>query len=502
MAETKTFNEELFPDEGKLVAFSHKGTQHQFALGLDTTVGFGETIDIVNQHLTLPVSFFAKKEFRIAKEGKWKFFALSFENEIWINRVQVTKSAPVTLQNGAMIVIVSKEGKIQSFLFNDHYDGEVAWKTLLLINYNRKIDLYSDEAIKAMTNKDPEKIHEHSYQHASLYYQNSHWHIDGANLKNKFYINGKEETKKHLVPYDVIQIGDTYFVYLPGKLIYNSTNSDRRNLVVRIKERSVRDRFKKKVLLKDINVTIEPGSLVLLLGGSGAGKTTLINAITGYEPANATILNGGVDVYANYNQMKYDIGVVPQQDLLRGNDTVFNTLMNAAELRMPAGVLPIEKKQRVLSLLEDFGLLKSRNSLVKNLSGGQRKRLSICCEFISDPSLFILDEPDSGLDGVIAKELISRLRKIADSGKIVMVITHTPDRVIQYFDHIIVIAKDKDRVGRLVYYGTIDEAKEFFQRDLMEDIVKVINGKNEGGEGRADELIELFEASRKEKSNG
>ena len=94
---------------------------------------------------------------------------------------------------------------------------------------------------------------------------------------------------------------------------------------------------------------------------------------------------------------------------------------------------------------------------------------------------------------------MERLRKIADSGKIVIVITHTPDRVVDLFDHIIVLAKDSSKVGRLAFYGTIDEARKFFGKTKMEDIVKCINPPEEGGEGRADELIAAFEEGRKKK---
>ena len=119
----------------------------------------------------------------------------------------------------------------------------------------------------------------------------------------------------------------------------------------------------------------------------------------------------------------------------------------------------------------------------------RKKRLSISIEFISNPSLFILDEPDSGLDGVMARELFQQLRKIADQGKIIIVITHTPDRVIDLFDDVIVLAKDAKRTGRLAYFGPIEEARTFFGKEKMEEIVKSVNREEEGGEGRADEFI-------------
>ena len=187
--------------------------------------------------------------------------------------------------------------------------------------------------------------------------------------------------------------------------------------------------------------------------------------------------------------MQYDIGFVPQQDLMRGSDTVFRTLMDAATLRLPSSFTRAEREARVNEVLEIFGLSHAKRHQVDKLSGGQRKRLSIAMEFVSNPTLFILDEPDSGLDGVMARELFEQLRRIADQGKIIIVITHTPDRVIDLFDDVIVLAKDAKRTGRLAWFGPVEEARAFFGKEKMEEIVKSVNRTEEGGEGRADEFI-------------
>lgn len=260
-------------------------------------------------------------------------------------------------------------------------------------------------------------------------------------------------------------------------------------LTVNLTERTATEFFKKKVLLRDIHMAIPQGHMVLLLGGSGAGKTTYLNAINGYEPAKAEVLLNGSNMYKQYKKMQYEVGFVPQSEMMRGKDTVLNTLMDAAKLRLPKEVTAEQRKARVNEVMEIFGLLPVKNNLVEKLSGGQKKRLSISMEFISNPSLFILDEPDSGLDGVMARELFEQLRKIADTGKIVIVITHTPDRVIDLFDDVIVLAKDSARTGRLAYYGSIEQAREFFQRTTMEQIVKSVNRKEEGGDGLADEFV-------------
>ena len=275
-------------------------------------------------------------------------------------------------------------------------------------------------------------------------------------------------------------------------MYYSKTAFRGNNLAIHIEERSVKSFFKKHILLKDINLTIEPGNMVLILGGSGAGKTTFVNAVTGYEKAKAQILQDGVDVYENYGKLKHSIGFVPQQDLLRGDDTVKDTLRNAAQMRLSKKYSEKERNERVLKVLEMFGLINQKDELVRKLSGGQRKRLSICVEFISDPKLFFLDEPDSGLDGVMAKDLMGNLRRIADQNKIVLVITHTPDRVIDMFDEVIVLAKGSDHIGHLAFFGAIDEARRFFGKDTMEEIVLAVSGVDEGGEGRADEFIQKF----------
>ena len=263
-------------------------------------------------------------------------------------------------------------------------------------------------------------------------------------------------------------------------------------LTVNIEDRTITDFFKKKQLLRDIHMNIEPGHMVLLLGGSGAGKTTFVNAVNGYEKANAEIILNGENLYKEYKKMKYKVGFVPQMDLVRGNDTVERTLYDAAKLRIPVTVSKDERNKRIWSVLQFFGLEPVKDRLCDKLSGGQRKRLSIAMEYISNPDLFILDEPDSGLDGVMARELMEGLRSIADQGKIVMVITHSPDRVIDLFDDVIVLAKDSKLTGRLTYFGPVEEAKTFFDTDLMERIVLRINRKEEGGDGRADEFIEKY----------
>lgn len=264
-------------------------------------------------------------------------------------------------------------------------------------------------------------------------------------------------------------------------------------LFIDIEERSVTSHFKKFTLLKDIHVQIPNHSMVLILGGSGAGKTTFMNAVMGYEPAKGQILYNKIDIYRDYEKMKHQIGYVPQQDLLRMNDTVYDTIFGAAQMRLPAGLSESELQSRVMMTMNMLGLEREKNSLVGKLSGGQRKRLSIAVEYIANPALFFLDEPDSGLDGIMARELMENLRKIADDGRIVMVISHSPDRAFELFDQVIVLAKDsRDNCGHLVFSGSPKEACSFFGVENLEGVVKKINRPDEGGEGKAEFYISKY----------
>lgn len=263
-------------------------------------------------------------------------------------------------------------------------------------------------------------------------------------------------------------------------------------LTINIKSRNVGNFFNRKCLLRDIHMSIKPGRMILLLGGSGSGKTTLVNAITGYEKANAKIYLNNENVYKNFNRLKYEIGFAPQQELIRTNDTVYRTVADAATLRLPVSVSRSERSERVEKVLKSMGLEPVQGNIVAKQSGGQKKRVSIAMEFVSDPFLFVLDEPDSGLDGILARELMERLHDISRENRIVIVITHTPDRVADLFDDVIVLAKDAERTGRLAYYGTIEGAKSFFEKDSMEGIIKTVNRIEEGGDGRADDMVEKY----------
>ncbi len=360
-----------------------------------------------------------------------------------------------------------------------------------------------------------------SQRHASFFQTQNGWAIIDHKSTNGVYLNGKRiSSPKYLALYDVVRIVNTIFIFCGSKIIcvggeiLNSApaypnesvagsiagrvpSRKTSDLVIDIVERSVVQRFKKLMLLQNINISISNGEMVLILGGSGAGKTTFINAVMGYEKANGRIVYNDTDIYEEYEQMKYEIGFVPQQDLLRASDAVYDTLANAAEMKLPKSIREEEREARIIDVLNRFGLSREKESLVSKLSGGQRKRLSIAVEFIANPSLFFLDEPDSGIDDVMGRGLMETLRGIADLGKIVMVITHSPERAFDLFDKVIVLAKStKDNCGHLAFFGGVQQAFDFFNVGSFREIVKKINRPDENGEGLSDYFIEKYQAEQ------
>lgn len=426
----------------------------------------------------------------------------TYYNDVKIGTGKLPQGEPVRLKDGDVLRIEpegferSSDGSNVVILFRERYIANLQWRS---IDLGTGADAFCISRFEEKVGEDEafvqgEKIPELPKHFASVYMKDGAWMVMDHSTKYGVYLNNHKVTAETAIhPKDVIRIGNTQFVFRRNRLEYSHKESSNENLQVHIEERSVWNLFRKKILLEDINLTISPGEMVLILGGSGAGKTTFINAVMGYEKAKGTIKKGDRDIYQDYNQMKYEIGFVPQQDLLRGDDTVIDTLENAAEMKLPVSVTKEERMQQVNKTLEEFGLDREKDNLVEKLSGGQRKRLSIAVEFISSPSLFFLDEPDSGLDGVMARELMENLRHIADQQKIVMVISHAPDRAADLYDKVLVLAKgEQDNIGHLAFYGLVKEAKAFFETETLEGIVKRINRTDEGGEGRADEYIKRF----------
>ncbi|WP_205739588.1 ATP-binding cassette domain-containing protein [Georgenia sp. SYP-B2076] len=211
-------------------------------------------------------------------------------------------------------------------------------------------------------------------------------------------------------------------------------------------------------LLDDVSLTVPAGTLVGVIGPSGAGKSTLLGALTGLRPATrGRVTWNGRDLYADYAQLRFLVGLVPQEDILHRQLTVRRALQFAARLRLPPDTTDAERDARIDEVLREVDLSAQVDQRIDSLSGGQRKRTSIALELLTAPQLLFLDEPTSGLDPGLDRQVMDRLRTLADAGRVVLVVTHSV-LALDACDRVLVLATG----GRVAFYGPPEEVLPFF----------------------------------------
>lgn len=222
---------------------------------------------------------------------------------------------------------------------------------------------------------------------------------------------------------------------------------------------------KGKHLLRCVTGKIMPGRITAVMGPSGAGKTTFLNALAGKahgcKITGSILVNGKPDSIHSYKKI---IGFVPQDDIVHGNLTVEENLWFSAKCRLPANMLKQDRVLVVERVIESLGLQAVRSSLVgtvekRGISGGQRKRVNVGLEMVMEPSVLILDEPTSGLDSSSSQLLLRALRRETIEGVNVSMVVHQPSySLFQAFDDLILLAKG----GLTVYHGSVRKVEEYF----------------------------------------
>lgn len=213
-----------------------------------------------------------------------------------------------------------------------------------------------------------------------------------------------------------------------------------------------------KVILHDLSMVVLPGEFVAIVGGAGAGKSTLLGALSGARPATSgRVLIDGVLLSLGPETLRQRIGFVPQDDIIHRELTVERALQYAAELRLPASWSPAQRQTCVEEVLTELEMQPHRKTVVANLSGGQRKRVSIGVELLTRPDLLFLDEPTSGLDPALEAHVMALLRRLADQGRTIVLITHVT-RNINRCDRVLFLAPG----GRMAFFGTPADALRYF----------------------------------------
>ena len=242
------------------------------------------------------------------------------------------------------------------------------------------------------------------------------------NSSNGTFVNGTLITRAMLRDGDIVTIGNTDLLATGNTLVPQPAAARTRGLTAHGLALTIDGRQ----LLQDVSFTAKPGTLTAVIGPSGAGKSTLVKLIGGAMPRSAGVVAfDGHDVHAEYASMRSRIGMVPQDDVVHRQLTVEQALHYAAELRLPRDTSADDRRQVVERVLNELELTPHKKTRVDKLSGGQRKRASVAMELLTGPSLLILDEPTSGLDPALDRQVMTMLRRLADAGRVVIVVTHS-----------------------------------------------------------------------------
>ena len=316
--------------------------------------------------------------------------------------------------------------------------------------------------------------------------------IDLRSTNGTFVNDVRVEGEVWLQPDDVVRIGSFRFVMGEDEL---GQYDESRGL--RVDALDLNKWVRKDLnILKDISLSFKPREFVAVVGQSGGGKSTLVDAIAGYRPATqGVVLVNGTNIYSNFDAIQNEIGYVPQRDIIHYELTVYQALNYAARLRMPSDTGKDERHQRIMQVLEDLDLVERKDTPISRLSGGQIKRVSIGVELLTKPGLFFLDEPTSGLDPGTETAFMHLMRRLADQGRTIVMVTHATKNVM-LADKVVFLA----RGGYVAWFGPPEEALEYFnqyrsereQRAQEMEFDQIYAILDDPGKGKAQDWAERY----------
>lgn len=324
-----------------------------------------------------------------------------------------------------------------------------------------------------------------SSRHAVLEPDGSRWRIRDLGSSNGTFVRGRRiDGPVHVTAGDVIGLGSSRL-----RLAADHASLVERDLPghASLEARDVAVDAGGRRLIEGVSLVVRPGELVAIMGPSGAGKSTLLAALVGGQrPDEGQVLVAGADLYANFDQFRGQIGYVPQDDIMHAELTVSQALWFAARLRLPRDYADAEIRRRLAAVIDQLGLAGAEHVRIgsperRGVSGGQRKRVNVAMELVTDPPMLVLDEPTSGLSSTDALAVVTLLRTLADGGKTVALTIHQPGLdALRQMDALAVIARDAStaEVGTLAWYGPAHpEAARFFEpQGRSDDAEAVLRG--------------------------
>lgn len=305
-----------------------------------------------------------------------------------------------------------------------------------------------------------------SWRHARLCREGSGWIVEDLGSRNGTFLDGKLlKGKTRVQPGQRLRIGlHALAVATGGAIGREVAGSGSAILTADDLWHDVSTAVGPLTVLRGVTLSVRPGEMVALVGPSGAGKTTLLLALNGcLTPTRGAVRLGGHDLRVAPDLVRTAVGYVPQSDIVHGDLSVEDVLRFAGRLRLPADTTATELSTRIARVLSTLGLEGRRGSLVRTLSGGERKRVNIAIELLSKPAVLFLDEPTTGLDAGLERKVVRLMRSLARDGCTVVVVTHAIHTLDQY-DRIAVMAPG----GILAAFGTPGECLTAFDASDFE----------------------------------
>ena len=300
-----------------------------------------------------------------------------------------------------------------------------------------------------------------SEKHFFIVFDGQNCYVEDAHSVSGTYVNNKKVKRQKLNDYDRLSIPSAAYIFYRNALLFSTAEGgiriDAVDVCKRVQDRNARGKIS---LVTNVTFRIGAGEFVAVVGGSGAGKSTLLDCINGMRPAtDGKIYYDTNDYYENMNTYKGVVGYVPQRDIMHDDLTLWDALRYTALLRTRADLSKEELSARVNAAIADVHLQGKEHLRISSLSGGQKKRVSIAMELLSDPKVIFLDEPTSGLSPDLDMEMMDLLKDLSKKGRTIVVITHAMEN-IDKCDRVAFLG----RGGRLCYYGAAKDAFRWFNR--------------------------------------
>lgn len=357
------------------------------------------------------------------------------------------------------------------FLYNGRQkDGR--WKTYSLHDGDNSIGRAADCDIRI-------KNVAVSRYHAGIRKVQNQYYVFDNGSTNGVFVNGSRIVKPYcLSNKDIFTILNTTFIY-DGDVLYYKVNPEGIALEIHDLNKDVPAKGGKKTILDKVSLSIQPNEFVAIIGGSGAGKTTLMTAMSGFDSkVTGQVYCNGTNLRENFQTLKNIIGFVPQQDIIYENITLKKMLYYTAKMKMPQDTSNAEIDERIEEVLGMVELSEHKDTYIRRLSGGQKKRASIAVELLANPGLFFLDEPTSGLDPGTEEHLMRTLSKLSkEQEKTIVMVTHTINN-LDLCDKVIIMGYG----GRLCYCGSPAGIKDFFRTDDLVKVYDIITADPKGWE--------------------